>query len=90
MKEFEHHYVTHSIGHYVDGETHTNNVENLWASFKRLFYGTYHQISYKPMHRCVNEVAGRLNMRDDEPLEKMEKIFRNMVGKRLPWKDLVA
>ena len=46
-------------------------------------------MSYKHMHRYVNETSGRLNMREKGPLERMEELFRGMEGKYLPWDELV-
>ncbi len=43
--------VRHSIGEYVKGQAHTNGMESFWSMLKRGFYGTYHRMSPKHLHR---------------------------------------
>ena len=48
LKEhYDHSSVDHNLT-YVDGETHTNSMENFWSLFKRCIKGTYVQIA--PFH----------------------------------------
>ena len=48
---------------YVDGNVHTNGIENFWSLLKRGIAGTY--VSVKPFHvfRYVDEQAFRFNNR---------------------------
>lgn len=87
---FTHDTVRHSAGEYVRGPVHTNSIESFWSLFKRGYYGTYHRMSDKHLHRYVNEFAGRHNIRDLDTVAQMTVIARGMVGKRLRYKDLVA
>lgn len=91
MESFRHRVVNHSIGQYVKGvDVHTNTVESLWSMFKRGFVGTYHRMSFKHLHRYVNEFAGRKNIRELDTLDQMSEIVRGMERKRLRFRDLVA
>jgi transposase-like protein len=47
LDEFQHEVIDHAIA-YVDGEVHTNGLENFWSLLKRGLKGTY--ISVEPFH----------------------------------------
>ena len=87
---YDHHAVNHSQGEYVRDETHTQAIESVWAIIKRMHMGTYHSLSVKHLHRYVRELAGRHNLRPLEPLERIAAVFRQLIGKRLTWRSLVA
>ena len=38
---------------------------------KRGYHGTFHHMSFKHLHRYVNEFAGRHNIRDKDTLEQI-------------------
>ena len=90
MSEFEHEAVKHGVGEYVREQAHTNGIESFWANMKRGYYGTYHRMSPKHLHRYVQEFAGRHNIRDLDTIEQMVTLARGMIGKRLRYRDLVA
>src|SRR6266404_569867 len=60
--EFAHKVINHAVA-YVDGNVHTNNLENYWSLVKRGLKGTY--ISVEPFHlfRYLDEQAFRYNNR---------------------------
>ena len=60
--DFEHQIVEH-LTTYVDGQVHTNGLENFWSLLKRGVGGTY--VSVEPYHlfRYVDEQAFRFNNR---------------------------
>jgi len=62
MDEYEHSMVNHLVA-YVDGNVHTNGIENFWSLLKRTVGGTY--VSVEPFHlfRYVDEQAFRFNNR---------------------------
>ena len=87
--DFEHETVRHKVREYVNGQAHTNGIESFWAMLKRGYYGTFHRMSAKHLHRYVNEFAGRHNLRPLDTIDQMKTMARGMEGKRLRYKDLV-
>ena len=87
---YRHETVKHSVAEYVKGHAHTNSIESFWAMFKRGYYGVYHKMSRKHLHRYVNEFAGRHNIRSLSTLDQMAAIARGMDQKRLRYADLIA
>ena len=85
-----HEAVAHNRGEYVRGDVHTNGVESFWALLKRAYMGTWHFISPKHLHRYLNEMTARHNMRDLDTLEKLELVVEGMAGKRLTYEELVS
>lgn len=84
------HAVCHSVGQFVDGMAHTNGLESFWSLMKRGYHGTYHRMSHKHLDRYVSEFSGRHNDRDKGTIEQMYRMIRNMEGKSLRYRDLVA
>ena len=82
--------VNHSISEWVNDMAHTNGIENFWSLFKWGFHGTFHRMSKEHRHRYVTEFAGRHNIRELDTTDQMASIFRGMVGKPLPYRDLVG
>lgn len=55
---------------------------------KRGYYGTFHHVSAKHLHRYVTEFAGRHNIRDQDTMDQMRDLVAGMVGKRLMYAEL--
>ena len=85
-----HKQVKHSVGEYVDGKVSTNGLESFWALLKRGYHGTYHKMSVKHLGRYVDEFAGRHNAREADTIVQMTWIARDMIGKRLKYKELTT
>lgn len=89
-----HESVAHSAGEYVrylEGEkVHTNGVKSFWSMLKRGYVGVYHRLSPKHLQACVNEFAGRHNLRDLDTIDQMNRVVCGLVGKRLLYRDLTA
>ena len=85
-----HKQVKHGAGEYVNDEAHTNGLESFWSMLKRGYHGTYHKMSVKHLDRYVAEFAGRHNIREFDTAAQMTWIVRDMVGKRLKYKELTA
>ena len=91
MESYRHRTVKHSVGEYVKHvNVHTNTVESLWSMFKRGYIGTYHKMSFKHLHRYVNEFAGRKNIREDDTIDQLCSLVDGFEGKRLRYGDLIA
>ena len=88
--EYRHNAVQHSVGTYVIEQAHTNGIESFWSMLKRGYQGTYHQMSEKHLNRYVAEFAGRHNIREQDTIEQMSRIARGLVGKQLPYAELVS
>ena len=91
--EWHHHRaVNHSAKEWVNGMAHTNGIESVWAVLKRGFNGTYHHFSTKHCRAYVNEFSFRLNegscQRDTQ--DRLDDLFRAMVGKRITYEELTS
>jgi transposase-like protein len=95
LTEFQHGVIDHAF-QYVDGQIHTNGLENFWSLLKRGIGGTY--VSVEPFHlfRYLDEQAYRYNNRKDregEPLtdyDRFRQAMTQIVGKRLTWNALTG
>lgn len=63
---YKHDKVDHGKGEYVNGNTHTNNLEGFWSQLKRSINSTYHFVSPKYLQTYVNEFAYRYNHRNSK------------------------
>jgi transposase-like protein len=89
--EYAHSVINH-LQSYVDGNIHTNGLENFWSLLKRSIHGTY--VSVEPYHlfRYVDEQAFRYNNRGpgmDDSL-RFRYVMRKIVGKRLTYDQLTG
>ena len=89
IKGYNHFVVKHSVGEYVNGQAHTNGVESFWALLKRGYYGTFHHMSVKHLHRYVNEFSTRHNL-GHGTVTSLDALTSSFVGRRLTYKELTA
>ncbi len=76
---------------YVNGNVHTNGLENYWSLLKRTISGTY--VSVEPFHlfRYLDEQAFRFNNRQDmNDSDRFDLAVRQIVGKRLTWAEVTG
>lgn len=88
--DYAHQVVDHAV-QYVDGNVHTNGLENFWSLLKRGIAGTY--ISVEPFHlfRYLDEQAYRFNNRKEiGDSGRFKLAMKQIVGKRLTWDDLTG
>ena len=76
--EYIHSCINHSIK-YVDGEVHTNGVENFWSLLKRGIIGSYHHVSPKYLPLYLDEFVSRFNSRHLENGDYVEKVLEGCV-----------
>jgi len=88
-KEYQRGVICHSAGEYVNGDIHTNGIENFWSHFKRTIIGTYFQISDQHLASYVNEASYRYNNRDLTDGSRFDVTLAN-AEKRLTYKELIA
>jgi transposase-like protein len=90
LNEFEHKVIDHAVA-YVDGQVHTNGLENYWSLLKRGLNGTY--VSVEPFHlfRYLDEQSFRYNNRKEIGDQgRFELGMKNVAGKRLTYKELTG
>ena len=88
--EYTHNVVNHLV-QYVDGNVHTNGMENFWSLLKRGLSGTY--VSVQPFHlfRYLDEQAFRFNNRlPMADADRFSMLVRKIVGKRLTYAELTG
>ncbi|MBM3811126.1 MAG: transposase, partial [Acidimicrobiia bacterium] len=88
--EYQHQVIDHAV-EYVNGNVHTNTMENFWSLLKRGLHGTY--ISVEPFHlfRYVDEQAFRYNNRREmDDADRFSLAVTQIVGKRLTWKEVTG
>ena len=87
---YRHETVNHTIGEYVRGMVTTNGIESFWALLKRGYMGTFHYMSWKHLHRYVNEFAARHNAGPGNGFRTIGNVLARAVGRRLTYKRLTA
>jgi hypothetical protein len=76
---------------YVEGNVHTNGIENFWSLLKRSINETY--VAVEPFHlfRYVDEQAFRFNNRGPmDDADRFRYAMRKIVGKRLTYAELTG
>ena len=89
-----HEFVNHAE-RYVDGQIHTNGLENFWSLFKRNLRGTY--VSVEPFHlfRYLDEQMFRFNNRGTKKnpvsdLDRFDRALSQIVNKRLTYSEVTG
>jgi len=93
--EYDHAVIDHAV-EYVNGNIHTNGMENFWSLLKRGLHGTY--VSVEPFHlfRYIDEQAFRYNNRKDADGNKLNDADRfslavsQIIGKRLTYAEVTG
>ncbi len=87
--DFTHKVINHAE-RYVDGQVHTNGVENFWSLLKRGINGTY--VSVEPFHlfRYLDEQSFRFNNRKANDAYRFDLAVSQIVGKRLTYSQLTG
>lgn len=90
MEEKYKHEIINHAEKYVEGNVHTNGIENFWSLLKRGLHGTY--VSVEPFHlfRYIDEQAFRFNHRKLTDGERFTEAMRQIVGRRLTYEELTG
>jgi transposase-like protein len=91
---FQHQVIDHAEK-YVDGQIHTNGLENFWSLVKRGLKGTY--ISVEPFHlfRYLDEQVFRYNNRAKKNYfvgdgDRFQMAMRHIAGRRITYQELTG
>jgi hypothetical protein len=89
MDEYIHQVVDHAEK-YVDGQVHTNGLENFWCLLKRCIKGTY--VSVEPFHlfRYLDEQSFRFNNRKVTDQIRFLAASQLIIGRRLTFRQLTG
>ncbi|HYX31243.1 MAG TPA: IS1595 family transposase [Pyrinomonadaceae bacterium] len=87
--EYVHQVIDHAEK-YVDGQVHTNGIENFWSLLKRTLKGTY--VSVEPFHlfRYLDEQSFRFNNRTLTDGQRFDIASRAIIGKRLTFAEVTG
>ncbi len=87
--DYRHAVINHAV-EYVNGNVHTNTMENFWSLLKRGLHGTY--ISVEPFHlfRYLDEQAFRYNNRKATDAERFAAVMKQVVGRRVTYAELTG
>ena len=88
------HYIHETVNHaetYVNGEVHTNSLENFWSLMKRNLSGTY--VAVEPFHldRYLDEQIFRFNNRKNKSdSDRFSKVLSQVVNRRLTYAEVTG
>lgn len=88
-EDYAHEVVDHAE-RYVNGQVHTNGMENFWSLLKRGLKGTY--ISVEPFHlfRYLDEQVFRFNRRKYNDHARFLLVLQSVAGRRLTFSGLTG
>lgn len=84
-----HETVNHSADEWVNGDVHTNTVENVWSLFKRSVIGSYHKVSTKHLDAYLDELEWRFNNRKNPYLFR-DTLRKLISSNNLPYRQLTS
>ncbi len=74
---YEHRVINHNARQYVNGDIHTNTIDDFWGLLKGGISGVYKHVSPDYLQEYVNEYSFRYNHRKDE--QPMFQTFLNQI-----------
>lgn len=85
---YDHNFVKHNEGEYLNGRVYTNTIEGFWSLLKRGIVGIYHFTTRKHLQKYVDEFVFRYNTRDDSTRNRFNSLLRNLEN-RITYKELI-
>lgn len=85
---YDHAFVKHNSGEYVNGRIHTNTIEGFWSLLKRGIFGIYHFTSKKHLQMYVDEFVFRYNTREHTETSRFNLLLANS-AQRLTYNTLI-
>ncbi|HEX3377307.1 MAG TPA: IS1595 family transposase [Candidatus Acidoferrales bacterium] len=94
QSEYEHKVIDHAVA-YVDGQVHTNGLENYWSLLKRGLKGTYVSVETFHLFRYLDEQSFRFNNRatKENPKndgDRFDLALSQIAGKRLTFAEVTG
>ena len=89
MEEFIHQFIDHAEK-YVEGNVHTNGLENFWSLFKRCIKGTHVSVDPAHLFRYLDAECFRFNNRGTNDAGRFLMAVDGIVGKRVTYKELIG
>src|SRR6267378_3274576 len=86
---YDHQTIDHAI-EFVNGNIHTNNVENFWSLLKRTLKGTYVSVDPAHLDAYLDEQAFRFNEREHNDNGRFRKVVSSVAGRRLTYAELIG
>jgi transposase-like protein len=87
--DYAHQVINHAET-YVNGQIHTNGMENFWSLLKRGLHGTYISVELFHLFRYLDEQALRYNLRKMSDAERFAHVCSHVAGRRLTWNEMTA
>jgi len=87
--QYTHGVINHAI-EYVNGNIHTNGIENFWSLLKRTIKGTYVSVDPSHLQKYVEAQVFRYNNRKDNDGQRFAKVTSQLAGKRLTYAELTG
>lgn len=84
-----HETVNHGRKQWVQGNVHTQTMEDVWSMFKRSVIGSYHHLSVKHLQAYLDELAFRYNNRENPYLFR-DTLLALVDADKKPYAELIA
>ena len=84
-----HETVNHGRRQWVQGDVHTQTMEDVWSLFKRSVIGSYHHLSVNHLQAYLDELAFRYNNRENAYLFR-DTLLALVGSGSMPYAELIA
>jgi transposase-like protein len=86
-----HETVKHGLNEYVrvGTDVHSNTIEGVFSLLRRGVMGTFHSVSRKHLPNYLNEFQFRWNTRKLDDGDRVSRVVKMLVGKRLEYRESV-
>jgi len=88
-KDYAHEFIDHAEK-YVEGQVHTNGLENFWSLLKRSIKGTYVSVDPAHLKSYLDEQVFRFNERGGKDGDRFLLTLTQVEGRRLTYKKLIG
>ncbi|HVC51471.1 MAG TPA: IS1595 family transposase [Stellaceae bacterium] len=86
---YTHETIHHAVA-FVDGNVHTNSVENFWSLLKRTLKGTYVSVDPAHLDAYLDEQVFRFYERGYNDSARFRKVASSVAGRRLTYAELTG